>query len=489
MRGFRLALAVQVGLIAFVAIAEPYELGEDRFLFLDESLLDGVQGAELHVNPPRFDALVLIADRPWETGGITSYGNVFWDPIAAEYRLYYVPVCWEVDPGFGLALATSDDGVHWEKPELSVVEWKGSTANNLVIWAQREGTVLIDPNAIPERRYAFLSSHPDLKTRLFVSPDGIRFTMDDALISDCHSDSQIASFWDADASRYFHYPRGSQDGRAVAFVTSTRMDEPWPEELPVVMAHDDQDPPETDLYTNACVKYPLARNAYLGFPTPYYHYNAPPERAYLNAPTLAIGGKTNDGTIETQLATSRDGAHWIRYRVPYIPLGSYDGLDVKVAMMIPGLLCQQDKLYQYFMGYTFTHGDTQVRHGSGGRALGGVFRVEQRTDGFVSLDFDYQGGSATTGPFIFKGCRLVINLNTSASGEARVAILDGQGAEFPGFSLAEARYINGDYLEAPATWGDGVCNVGSLAGQPVRLRFACRGTKLYSFRFVAEISE
>ena len=228
----------------------------------------------------------------------------------------------------------------------------------------------------------------------------------------------------------------------------------------------------------------MAKNAYLGFPTPYYHYN-PESRKYLNEPTLAKGGKTNDGTIETQLAVSRDGATWTRYRTPYIALGNYDGLDVKVAMMIPGLLYQDNKVCQYFMGYTFTHGDTQVRYGDGGRDLGGVFRAEQRIDGFTSLDFDYEGGVVTTAPFTFTGQRLLLNLNTSASGEARVAILDEAGNELPDFAMADSRIINGDYLAANATWKDGQWDVSSVQGQTVRLRFAFRGTKLYSFRFAA----
>lgn len=466
------------------AETESYALGADRFLFLDTFLLDRVEGAHIQVNPPRFDALVMIADQPWEKGGITSYGNVLYDPDLDEYRLYYVPVCWEVEPGFGLALATSRDGVHWVKPSLGVVEWKGSKENNLVIWAQREGTVLIDPNAPPDRRYVFLSSHPELKTRLFTSPDGIHFTMQDAPVSQIHSDSQISSFWDADADCYFHFPRIGWDGtRATGCVTTARMDEAWPADIPVVLRRDERDPAGMDLYTNACQKYARARHAYVGFPTPYYHYNEPAERAYLNAPTLAIGGKTNDGTIETQLAVSRDGRTWTRYRTPYIAVDTYDGLEVKVAMMIPGIIYGERRLYQYFMGYTFTHGDTRVRYGDGGRALGGVFRVEQRMDGFTSLDFDYAGGTAVTAPFTFSGNRLMLNINTSASGEARVAILDADGLEMPGFGLADARYINGNHYEKVVEWRDGNTNVSALAGRPARLCFACRSAKLYAFWF------
>ncbi|MEA3364638.1 MAG: hypothetical protein U9Q79_03270, partial [Candidatus Hydrogenedentes bacterium] len=308
-------------------------------------------------------------------------------------------------------MAISKDGVHWEKPSLGAVEWQGSTENNIVVWAQREGTVLVDPKAPPERRYAFLSSNPELRTRLFTSPDGIHFIMNEAVVSEHHSDIQVSSFWDSDVERYFHYPRQTHEGtRAVGFVLTQGMDEAWPDEIPTVMARDDRDPPATDLYTNACQKYALAPAAYVGFPTPYYHYNEPEYRAYLNAPTLAIGGKTNDGTIDSQLAASRDGRTWTRYRTPYIALGKYDGLDVKVAMMIPGIFYEDDKLVQFFMGYTFTHGDTQVRYGDGGRDLGGVFRVEQRIDGFISIDFDYEGGTVITAPLVFEGSRLLLNL-------------------------------------------------------------------------------
>jgi len=463
---------------------EPYSLGTDKFLFLDDFLLDEIERAEFTVNPPQCTSLVLIADRPWENGGITSYGNVLWDPQAEEYRLYYVPVCWDVQPGFCLAMATSKDGVHWEKPNLGAVEWKGSRENNIVVLGQREGTVIIDPNAPPERRYAFISSEPTLKTRLFTSPDGIHFTMDDQPVSDLHSDSQISTFWDGDAGMYFHYPRRVLDGfRAAGFVATRNIDDPWPEpdSIPVVMSRDERDLPELDLYTNAAQKY--ARNAYLAFPTPYYHYNRPPERAYLNEPILAKGGKSNDGTIESQLATSRDGRSWRRYRTPYVPLGNYQGLDVKIAMAVPGILERDNRLYQYFMGYTFTHGDVRIRYGQGGRHLGGVFLVEQRVDGFISLDFEYEGGTVTTEPFVFEGNRLELNLNTSASGQAQVAILDAEGNEVSGFGTGEARIINGDYLSATVAWKDGNSDVSALAGKPVRLRFVCRGTKLYSFQF------
>src|SRR4030095_12558450 len=140
-------------------------------------------------------------DKPWERNGISNYCNVFWDPLAREYKLYYVPIHLESKPIFRIALATSKDGVTWEKPELGAVEWQGNKRNNIVIDAQREGTVIIDENASADRRYAILSGD-DPGIYYFHPPDGIRFTQSSEPVSSHHSDSQISTFWDDQRKKY-----------------------------------------------------------------------------------------------------------------------------------------------------------------------------------------------------------------------------------------------------------------------------------------------
>ncbi|MBI3921584.1 MAG: hypothetical protein HY318_09225 [Armatimonadetes bacterium] len=461
--------------------AAPYALGGNEHLFLDEFLISDMTNVFLTVNPPQRKELVLIADKPWERNGITSYCNVFFDETHKEYRLYYVPIHLDSSPAFRLALATSKDGLHWEKPNLGVVEWQGTKETNIVIEGQREGTVMIDPNGSLDQRYVFLSSEGQLKTRLFTSPDGIHWTMLEKKISDLHSDSQISTFWDDQLRKYVHYPRVGHRGRATGRVETSTMDEIWPAEIPVVLSADDDDPPGMDLYTNSCQKYALAKNVYLAFPTPYYHYSES-LRAYLNEPALQQGGNTNDGVIDTQLAVSRDGKTWKRYRAPYVPLYKHEDLDLKIAMVFPGMVYHDAHIDQYFGGYAFTHGDRQARRRLEGRALGGIFRLEQRIDGFVSADFAYAGGGLTTAPFTFEGNCLMLNLNTSAAGEGRVALLDAEGKPLAGYTIEECDFINGDYLSKPVSWR-GKADVSSLAGKPARLRFEMRGAKLYAFQF------
>lgn len=485
-----------------------HPLGSARHLFIDDWLTDQKEPVTFTVNPAGNRQLVMIADKPWERGGITNYCNVFWDHLAGEYKLYYVPVNLQSDPIFRLALATSKDGIRWEKPDLGVVEWEGSRKNNIVIEAEREGTVMIDPNAPDDRRYGYLSG-VDSGVFYYSSPDGIRFNKSAEPVSPHHSDSQISTFWDDQRKKYCHYfkvveqgqgqwykspkvivnpnipyPQDEPLSRSVGRCETSSMDEKWPGEFRIVMARDPQDPREMDLYTNAAQKYALAPDVYLAFPTPYYHYNAR-GREYLNEPALKLGGKTNDGSIDTQLAVSRDGIIWTRYRMPYYPMWHYDELYLQVVMGFPGLVHKPDRIEQYFAAYNFTHGDTGARSRLEGRELGGVFRSEQRIDGFVSADFDYTGGTLTTRPFTFEGKHLLLNVNTSASGEGRVALLDESGKELPGFAASDCRIINGDFLDKKVQWADGASDVSRLAGKPVRLRFDMRGAKLYSFRFAA----
>ena len=55
--------------------------------------------------------------------------------------------------GSKLCLATSKDGVHWEKPNLGKVEYKGSRDNNILPPGSGIPT-LLDPNETdPSRRY------------------------------------------------------------------------------------------------------------------------------------------------------------------------------------------------------------------------------------------------------------------------------------------------------------------------------------------------
>ena len=111
-----------------------------------------------------------------------------------------------------------------------------------------------------------------------------------------------------------------------------------------------------------------------------------------------------------------------------------------------------------------------------------VRRYTLRLDGFVSVNAPMGGGEIVSKPLTFKGAKLVMNFATSAAGDIRVEIQDASGKPLPGFTLDDCPPIFGDSIERPVTWKNGG-DVGSLAGKPVRLRFALKDADLFAVQF------
>ena len=111
-----------------------------------------------------------------------------------------------------------------------------------------------------------------------------------------------------------------------------------------------------------------------------------------------------------------------------------------------------------------------------------VSRYVLRVDGFASVNAPYSGGEMVTRLFTFSGRELLLNYSTSAAGSIRVEIQGPSGKVIPGYGLEDAPEIIGDEIERAVAWQKGT-DVSSLAGQPVRLRFAMKDADLYSLRF------
>jgi len=113
---------------------------------------------------------------------------------------------------------------------------------------------------------------------------------------------------------------------------------------------------------------------------------------------------------------------------------------------------------------------------------GSIQRLEQRLDGFMSADAPLDGGSFVTPIIVFSGRRLLLNMDGSATGTGKVALLDAGGMEIPGFGLADCDEFGANSLSREITW-KGSCDVSAWAGKPIRLKFMMKSMKLYSFRF------
>ena len=106
---------------------EVRDVGTDLQLFVDDWLVDSLDGVFRQLHRPRAAEVAIQLDRAWE-------GLYLYDPSVMKdgslYRMWYRgggpsrPHLW--------AYAESVDGIHWVKPELNLIEFKGSKRNNLV---------------------------------------------------------------------------------------------------------------------------------------------------------------------------------------------------------------------------------------------------------------------------------------------------------------------------------------------------------------------
>jgi hypothetical protein len=204
------------------------------------------------------------------------------------------------------------------------------------------------------------------------------------------------------------------------------------------------------------------------FPSAYRHFPDPP-----------IGKYGNDGLVDIQMATSRDGVKWTRLaREPYAALGTQDELDCAQLYMAVGMLRRGGKIFQYYNGYQVSHGTPENVQSR----IGAICRLEQRLDGFASADANLAGGEFTTPPLVFSGARLALNVNASALGICKIELLDEQRHAIPGYSLGDCDEIGGNYLEKTVSW-KGKTDLASLRGRAIRLRVMMRACKLFAFQF------
>ena len=443
----------------FLAAEEVVSIGGGLGLFVDDYLIERTEGdAAKRLKHPAAQEVSLVTDAPWE-GNTCAYYTIFQD--GDLYRMYYRGSHFDTEtqkashPEF-TCYAESKDGIHWTKPELGLVEFDGSTKNNIV-WdgiGTHCFTVFKDanPDCDPAARYKAISAGRPKGLYVFGSADGIHWRLlhDRAVITNGDFDSQNLAFWDATRKLYVDYHRKSRDGkRDIMTATSTDFLE-WTE--PVFLEYSGA--PREHLYTNAVQPYLRSPDVYIGLPTRFL-----PESSQV-APTLM---------------TSRDGLNFHRWAEPLIPITAPEDRDGNRSnymtwgmLQLPG---SERELSVYATEAYYTGPDSRVR------------RFTFRVDGFVSLGAGVSGGAVVTKPLAFAGKRLVVNYAAAKGGQIRVELEDAEGNAIDGFGIDDCRPLIGDEILGSVTW-KGRHDVSRLAGSAVRLRFEMENAEVFSFRFV-----
>jgi hypothetical protein len=474
------------------------DIGSRRELMVDDYLIDSLQGAATQrLHHPLRREIAVVHDAPWEGNG-GGYHTVFYDPDYKEtgrYRMYYhawhIPSDGRQSHPLFIGYCESKDGIHWEKPDLGLVEFNGSKANNIVM-ATINGKECHDLSV-------FKDTNPDVEegaeykavgrgqnpTGLyaFKSPDGIHWTAYNGskpVMTGHPFDTQNLAFWDPNIGKYRAYIREFDNARRDIMMATSDDFVHWSKRVWL------QYPgaPQEQLYTNQIKPYYRAPHLLIGFPARYV------DRGWIDAtrrlPSLELreqrakthpryGSAVTDGLF----MTSRDGLTFRRWNEAFLPPGlrtkhNWAYGDNYIAWHVVETASPEDdsprELSLYAVESYFTGKFSRLR------------RYSLRLDGFASVFAPRDGGEFVTKPLTFSGNKLNINFATSAAGSIRVEIQDAAGKPLDGYGLADSEEIFGDAIEYAVRWKKGT-DVGPLADKPVKLRFVLREADLYALQF------
>lgn len=440
------------------------KLGSRLELFVDDFLLERLEGAELRLNKPRVEEVALVLDAPWE-GNTSAYASVLQTPEG--FFMYY-----RASGDIGVSqpevtcVATSPDGLHWSRPELGLYEAAGTRANNIILMGEEACHNFApfydtNPACPPEQRYKALGGSTrawqghDLIA--YVSADGLHWQRlrEEAVITEGAFDSLNVSFWDEVRGCYMAFPRDFTEGRRTFRVTWSEdflawAPSRWSERTNEIA---------TQLYTTAIRPYFRAPHLLLGFPKRFFEERKVlPERPY-------------PGISDAGFMTSRDAVHFYLWPEAFVR----PGLDIaewadRSHMVAAGLAQTGDQELSLYISERYQSKGARFR------------RLSLPLDRFASLQAGSSGGEVITKLFTFEGSALRLNCSTSAGGSVQVEIQDRSGAPVPGFELERCHQVIGDGFELAVDW-EGEPALARLAGTPVRLRLALVDADVYAFRF------
>ena len=485
-------------------IQEPCYADPSLFLMADEALVESAENATFRICAmEKSPDPVLLPTQPWEGGDGKDPrpvqhdpidGTVLYDAHEGVFHLWYrthngrlfttnkFSTTRVASQASQVCYATSADGFNWERPNLGLVPFEQSFANNMfkvdVPPVKSNHLSGVVPNYCPDidaNLIATVHSHYDdpvypIGITFLTSRDGLHWTPhwppSPALDGDAH-----CLMYDWHQECYIcttrSYVHAHEVGRARAkgcdtlrikrhvAVARSRDMVHW---TPMMCVHeaDDLDPENAQLYYMYIVPY---GHGYVGFVQMFYM-----------APGMTYG------PLDMQLTFSRDLLNWTRVgdRTPILPRGPEGVWDMShVSLCTNPPHPEGDRLRFWYGGKDTEHWQT----GSG--ALG---TATLRRDGFACYEAGDAWGVVTTAPFEMQWATKPAVSADAAKGEIRVEMIDADTMEpLEGTSREDCRPITGDDALHTVRYGERRGTFVRHSGK-VRFRIYMRNAKLYALR-------
>ena len=309
---------------------------------------------------------VLKCDKPWE--GVFAYATI----LKADtcYVMYYRT------RGHTYCRALSKDGIHWEKENVNIINYNGSTENN-IITDKVDGVSVEYVNGVywlfADRKWD--ENNKEIKgLLLFKSIDGVNFEKYDGFNVPFFCDSQNEILWDETTNTFKFYLRSWYKSnnplidyhhthkcyRSVslleipsldytmeigkgAFYLNDKVVPSISNELPVVIENRSVSE-DFDIYCAYVNKY--RDNLYIAYPINYYHTDDKKRGGKLN----------NDGYATIGFWTSKDGRKFKEVKRDYITNGKY-WMETCI-----GHIETKDMFIHYYIPFNNTHEERPVQN-------------------------------------------------------------------------------------------------------------------------------
>ncbi|NUQ64521.1 MAG: hypothetical protein HUU20_18810 [Pirellulales bacterium] len=466
---------------------------------LDDVSIPFRQNLRLTLHPPRKHAANPVLRRGGK-GTPDDYRAQFYGSVIREggkFRMWYIAIDEQAIRtlskhayrGCRAAYAESDDGIHWVKPNLGLVEHGGSRNNNLVLVDPPDVTglhlvVLHEPDdPDPARRYKMMHQIRWAEAPAFgwttsvplFSADGFHWKLEtpgsprnyaistpDMPLPPEHTEQSGLYKWDGlyyltgqQLSPWVHFPDGSPCGRVMTSFHSADF---------VHWSHAKTLAYHRSGYTPA----PQGQGKESHSPASVWHRG----NVLIGLHGLWEGSaKVADRRMPLGLLISNDGRHFREPVVdsPLVPFGDDGQWDQRGLLSGQGFEQVGDETYIWY-------GNWDLSATGGAETYGGVGLLTMRRDGFGSLSPLKPGDPAQLVTDVFPVSAAGLSVNADGiSGEARLKIelLDPLESPIPQYSGENAAVVTASGVLTPVRWPN---EAADLPDRNVRVRIRFEGS-------------
>ncbi|MHC4657046.1 MAG: HEAT repeat domain-containing protein [Planctomycetota bacterium] len=454
----------------------------DRYLLLDSRIIEDTENAVLTVGTIRKDKRnpLFVEDKPWEPRYDNVYCNVIYDRQDKIYKCWYSPFIIdertsETPPEkrnpesqnymkarpnhreMGVCYAVSKDGIHWEKPELGLVEFNGNKKNNILMRGYHFKGVFTGPHGAGVIKD--LHEPKGSKMSVAFSPDGLHWDLPiECPQIDAHGDTHNNAFWTPDLGKYIGITRlkyGRPSIRQVAWTQS-------PDFINWTKAEVVLEGVKPRLQTHDMVVFPTG-GVYIGL------------LGMMDFPNA----KSNFHTKQhVELAWSPDSREWHRIQ-PGTPFIGHSPAKTEVYGKMP-----YDWGTIFASAPIFLDDEVRIYYGACDWYFfdwrkGYLALATLRPDGWAGYEQIAGDKPAiiATAPVVCMGNMLCLCADVGKKGFVKVTVLDKDNRK-----LAQSKAIKKTVTDARVKWLDRF-SFKNLKGKEIQLRFELKNAKLYSFNF------